>query len=173
MPTTNPLSLIQIAVDVCRHHSCNAVMVAGWSELTSSQECLDLLEQHKTTIFITQSCPHDWLFSKCDVIIHHGGVGTSAAALRAGKPQIICPFMLDQPHNAALLKSLGVAPDTVPYSDKFSSKMLIAGVGKVIGDEEVYRRYVAAAEDAAEVVRKECETALSTYCDLVERAPRQ
>ena len=30
--------------------------------------------------------PHDWLFPRVDAIIHHGGAGTTGAALRAGKP---------------------------------------------------------------------------------------
>ena len=40
--------------------------------------------------------PHYWLFSKCAVILHHGGSGTVATALHTKKPQIICPVMFDQ-----------------------------------------------------------------------------
>ena len=32
----------------------------------------------------------------CDVIVHHGGSGTAGAALAAGKPMLICPFIFDQ-----------------------------------------------------------------------------
>lgn len=32
----------------------------------------------------------------CSAIVHHGGAGTCAAALRAGLPQLICPFHFDQ-----------------------------------------------------------------------------
>jgi UDP:flavonoid glycosyltransferase YjiC (YdhE family) len=40
--------------------------------------------------------PHQWLFSKVDLAIHHGGAGTVASALRAGIPSIIVPFFGDQ-----------------------------------------------------------------------------
>jgi len=36
-------------------------------------------------------------------VVHHCGVGTMAAALRAGIPQLPVLVMLDQPHNASLL----------------------------------------------------------------------
>jgi sterol 3beta-glucosyltransferase len=43
-----------------------------------------------------ESIPHDWLFPKMELVIHHGGAGTVAAGLRAGKPTIIKPFFGDQ-----------------------------------------------------------------------------
>ncbi|KAL4195505.1 hypothetical protein AMTRI_Chr05g73640 [Amborella trichopoda] len=55
--------------------------------------------------------PYSWLFSRCSVSIHHGGSGSTAAALRAGIPQITCPFMLDQFYWAERMSWLGVAPE--------------------------------------------------------------
>lgn len=42
--------------------------------------------------------PHDWLFPKVSAVVHHGGVGTLAAGLYAGRPTLIVPFLVDQPH---------------------------------------------------------------------------
>lgn len=42
-----------------------------------------------------------------DAIVHHGGAGTTAAALHAGKPQVIWPFGVDQPYWARRMKTLG------------------------------------------------------------------
>ncbi|CAF0991068.1 unnamed protein product [Rotaria sordida] len=42
------------------------------------------------------NCPHDWLFQYVAAVCHHGGAGTTAAGLRAGKPTIIVPFFGDQ-----------------------------------------------------------------------------
>jgi rhamnosyltransferase subunit B len=44
-------------------------------------------------------------------LVHHGGIGTAAAALAAGVPQLVTPFAHDQPDNAARLCRLGVAMD--------------------------------------------------------------
>lgn len=39
---------------------------------------------------------HAELFSHCCAVVHHGGAGTVASALRAGLPSIICPLHFDQ-----------------------------------------------------------------------------
>ncbi|KAF2596677.1 hypothetical protein F2Q68_00012330, partial [Brassica cretica] len=54
--------------------------------------------------------PYNWLFRRCAAAIHHGGSGSTAAALHAGIPQIICPFMMDQFYWAEKMTWLGVAP---------------------------------------------------------------
>ncbi|XP_022762896.1 sterol 3-beta-glucosyltransferase UGT80B1 isoform X2 [Durio zibethinus] len=55
--------------------------------------------------------PYTWLFPRCAAAIHHGGSGSTAAALYAGIPQILCPFMLDQFYWAEKMFWLGVAPE--------------------------------------------------------------
>ncbi|WOL09172.1 hypothetical protein Cni_G17925 [Canna indica] len=57
------------------------------------------------------SVPYSWLFPRCAVAIHHGGSGSTAAALHAGIPQIVCPFILDQFYWAERLHWIGVAPE--------------------------------------------------------------
>jgi rhamnosyltransferase subunit B len=42
------------------------------------------------------------------VLIHHGGIGTTAEALRAGTPQLVVPLAHDQFDNAARVTALGV-----------------------------------------------------------------
>ena len=48
------------------------------------------------------------LFPHAKIVVHQGGAGTTAQALRAGVPQIIFPFAHDQPDHAGRLKRLGV-----------------------------------------------------------------
>jgi len=47
-------------------------------------------------------------------LVHHGGIGTCAQALRAGVPQLIHPMAYDQHDNAWRLKRLGVGDWIVP-----------------------------------------------------------
>ncbi|GFP93875.1 sterol 3-beta-glucosyltransferase ugt80b1 [Phtheirospermum japonicum] len=54
---------------------------------------------------------YSWLFPRCAAAIHHGGSGSTAAALHTGIPQIICPFILDQFYWAERMFWLGVAPE--------------------------------------------------------------
>ncbi|HLI67709.1 MAG TPA: glycosyltransferase [Caulobacteraceae bacterium] len=52
--------------------------------------------------------PHSLVFPHAEAIVHQGGVGTTAQALRAGAPQLIVPAAADQPDNAQRIKRLGV-----------------------------------------------------------------
>jgi UDP:flavonoid glycosyltransferase YjiC (YdhE family) len=65
-------------------------------------------------VFVGGYAPHSKLFPRARVIAHHGGVGTTAQALRAGRPQLVAPVWADQPDNAARLVRMGVAR-TVPH----------------------------------------------------------
>jgi UDP:flavonoid glycosyltransferase YjiC (YdhE family) len=52
---------------------------------------------------------HAALFPRAAAVVHHGGIGTTAAALRAGRPMLIVPHAHDQPDNAHRAEQLGVA----------------------------------------------------------------
>ncbi len=60
-----------------------------------------------SSILITGYAPYSQLFPRASVIVHHGGIGTTAQALRAGRPQLIAPYFVDQPDNAARVERLG------------------------------------------------------------------
>jgi UDP:flavonoid glycosyltransferase YjiC (YdhE family) len=53
--------------------------------------------------------PFRQLLPLCAAVVHHGGIGTTAAALAAGTPQVVLPLAWDQPDNARRLVGLGVA----------------------------------------------------------------
>lgn len=52
--------------------------------------------------------PHSWLFEHCVAVMHHGGIGTTTLALKAGLPVVVCPFQSDQHYWAEQLNWLGV-----------------------------------------------------------------
>lgn len=61
------------------------------------------------TVHCVDYAPHAQLFPRASVVVHHGGIGTSAEALCAGVPMLVVPHGFDQPDNAARLARLGVA----------------------------------------------------------------
>jgi sterol 3beta-glucosyltransferase len=63
-----------------------------------------------------KAAPHRWLFPQVNAVVHHGGCGTTAAGLLAGKPSIICPFFGDQPFWGRHVERLGVGPSPIPQS---------------------------------------------------------
>ncbi|KAK7246835.1 hypothetical protein RIF29_41705 [Crotalaria pallida] len=82
---------------------------ASFDQNNQSEDCVCLYDGR--LFCFSGSIPYGWLFPKCAAVIHHGGSGTTAAALQAGAPQVVCPFMLDQFYWAERMCWLGVSPE--------------------------------------------------------------
>ena len=74
-------------------------------------------EKLPTNIFLVDNVPHTWLFPKMKMVIHHGGAGTTATGLRAGKPTIIIPHNADQPAWGQRVFELGVGSKPIKKSN--------------------------------------------------------
>ncbi len=61
------------------------------------------------SICVAEYAPYSALFPRTRLIVHQGGVGTTAQCLRAGKPMLIMPYSHDQPDNARRMRRLGVS----------------------------------------------------------------
>ncbi|MFJ9740749.1 glycosyltransferase [Streptomyces sp. NPDC101166] len=68
-------------------------------------------------MLVVGDTPHDWLFPRTAAVVHHGGAGTTASALRAGRPSLACPFFGDQAYWAARVRDLGAGPAPLPARD--------------------------------------------------------
>lgn len=89
-----------------------------------------------------------------------------AAALRSGVPQIPCPFMLDQPHNAKVVNTIGCSLETVPFS-KISAKKL----SNIINQIHLNKKSVKTkAAEVGRRIREESDTAMEKYCNIIEEA---
>uniref|UniRef100_A0A6N2KDD8 Erythromycin biosynthesis protein CIII-like C-terminal domain-containing protein n=1 Tax=Salix viminalis TaxID=40686 RepID=A0A6N2KDD8_SALVM len=73
--------------------------------------------------------PYKWLFPRCAAAIHHGGSGSTAAALHAGIPQVLCPFILDQFYWAEKMYWIGVAPEPLNRSHLIPDKLDDVSIG--------------------------------------------
>jgi UDP:flavonoid glycosyltransferase YjiC (YdhE family) len=65
-----------------------AVLVAGPNA--------DRLRETSRDVLVVRSVPFHRLFPRCAEVVHAGGVGTTAQALRAGVSQVVVPFSHDQ-----------------------------------------------------------------------------
>jgi UDP:flavonoid glycosyltransferase YjiC (YdhE family) len=61
------------------------------------------------TICVAEYAPFSALFPRAALVVHQGGVGTTAQCLRAGKPMLIMPYSHDQPDNGRRVRRLKVA----------------------------------------------------------------
>ena len=59
-------------------------------------------------LFAADYVPYSSVFPRSACVVHQGGVGTTAQAMRAGVPQLVMPYAFDQPDNAARMVKLGV-----------------------------------------------------------------
>jgi len=168
MPSAEPARLLKLAADVCAQLHCRAVIVAGWSGADNASAAGS--EDASASLLVVKAAPHDFLFSRVRCIIHHAGIGTTAAALRSGVPQVPTPFMLDQPHNAKTVVALGAAPCAVPYSAKLRAATLADAISKAM---DPARPYAAAAARLGTEIRAESADALERYASAVEGATPQ
>lgn len=86
--------------------------------------------------------PHQWLFPQMAAVVHHGGAGTTAAALRAGAPTVVVPIQAGQPFWAGRTVALGTSPGSVPFT-QLTAERLAAAVTAAVSDGQ-YRRRAAA-----------------------------
>lgn len=60
--------------------------------------------------------PHARLFPRCAAIVHHGGAGTTIAAVRAARPQVVVPVVADQHVHGRIVARHGLGPAPVPHA---------------------------------------------------------
>ncbi len=82
--------------------------------------------------FVVGPTPHNWLFPRTSMVIHHGGAGTTHTASRAGVPSIVIPFVGDQFFWARRLSLAGIAPDYVSHGkiNEHALSRMIAFAGR-------------------------------------------
>ena len=91
-------------------------------------------------MFAIDAAPHDWLFPRMAAVVHHGGAGTTAEGLRAGKPAVICPTSInDQAFWGRRLHALGAAPEPVPQR-KLEAGALLRAIRAAVADDRMRRR---------------------------------
>ena len=156
MAGRNPQRLANIVIDALQKAKVRGIIATGWGGLNAT----NLPE----TIFKIDKVPHEWLFPRVSPVVHHGGAGTTAAGLHAGKPTIICPFIIDQPYWGERVYNLGVGSKPIPQKKLTAEKLAEAilevttnqvirqnaeNLGKKIRQEEGIKNAIAIIENVA------------------------
>jgi vancomycin aglycone glucosyltransferase len=101
---------------------------------------------------------HDVLFPRVAAVVHHGGAGTTAAAARAGVPQVVTPMFGDQFYWASRIVDLGTGA-TNPHT-KMTEEFLTGALREVCDPAVVVRARTLARQvgrDGAEIAAKRLE----------------
>lgn len=105
----------RVAVEAIRAGGRRLLLSHGWAELA--------LDGDRDDALAIGDVNQQALFPRVAAVIHHGGAGTTAAAARAGAPQLVVPQIADQPFFARRVAALGIgvahdgpvpAPETFP-----------------------------------------------------------
>ncbi|MEZ4730795.1 MAG: glycosyltransferase [Caldilineaceae bacterium] len=142
MANRDPEKNTQMMIDALVHSGERGLLSTGWGGLQS--------RSLPDTIFKLESCPHSWLFPRMKAIVHHGGAGTTAAAFRAGRPQIVVPFFADQPFWGKLINQLGVGVKPLP-NKTITVESLTSAIEQVASKPEIQQK----AMDSGQAIRAE------------------
>jgi UDP:flavonoid glycosyltransferase YjiC (YdhE family) len=136
-----------------------AVLLVGTDERNLPKRSLP------ESICVAPYAPYSMLFPRASVIIHQGGVGTTAQALRAGRPMLVMPYSHDQPDNARRVRRLGVAK--VIQRKAYLAQPAARMIRELMTNSVYAQRATAVAWEMAE------EDGVRAACDALEAMARK
>jgi len=153
-----PGDFYRVSLDAARALRQRAIFLIGTDRNES------LRKEQADDVFVCDYAPFSALFPHALVTIHHGGIGTVGQALRAGKPQLVVPFLGDQFDNAARVVRLGVGRWV--GQNKYSPSRVAGELTTLLGNQEFKSRAAAVGrdvdlEDGPEVVARVVDGLLS------------
>ncbi len=142
IPSVDPMRTTAMITEALAMAGQRGILASGWGGLAAAP-----ISEH---VFMLDAAPHDRLFPHVCAVVHHGGAGTTAAGLRAGKPTVICPFFGDQPFWGRRVAELGVGPDPIGFKH-LTVAGLVEAITSAVDDDAMRRR----AERLGTVLRAE------------------
>jgi rhamnosyltransferase subunit B len=134
-----------------RHLGCRAVLLAGDNPMP---------ERLPPGTAVFPYAPFSKILPRASVVVHPGGIGTTAQALVAGRPMLVVPYAFDQPDNAARVERLGVA--RVIRRKDYKVRRLTAELDRLLSDTT----YAAAALEISRRIAN--EDGVRSACDAIE-----
>jgi MGT family glycosyltransferase len=105
--------------------------------------------------------PYSQLFPRAAAIVHQGGVGTTAQAMRSARPMIVMPYGHDQPDNAERVRRLGISRTVARRA--FTAERAVRELRHLLDDPS----YAARSAEVGRVVA--AEDGARTAADAIER----
>lgn len=112
------------------------------------------------SICVAEYAPYSALFSRASVVVHQGGVGTTAQCMRAGRPMVIMPFSHDQPDNARRMRRMKLSRTVVRRA--YATARVARELETVLGNPD----FAAHAHGVAAQLQQ--ENGARTACDALE-----
>jgi UDP:flavonoid glycosyltransferase YjiC (YdhE family) len=129
----------------------------GWADFNASLLPDDI---DQSQVLFRGFMPQDWLFSQAAAVIHHGGIGTTARALRNDCPMLVEPYGNDQFFNAKQVLALNVGTAMHPH------RLTANGLAQVLNTKVLTDECKQNTQQLGAKIRQ--EQGLDKACDLVE-----
>lgn len=142
MSGRDPEHFAGIVLEALAKTGQRGVIATGWGGM-------DVMEVPEN-VFVLDSAPHGWLFQRMAAVVHHGGAGTTAEGLRAGKPTVTVPFIVDQLFWGKRVKALGAGVEPI-QAKGLTVDQLAGAIQRAVNDAEMKRR----AESIGMAIRAE------------------
>jgi vancomycin aglycone glucosyltransferase len=143
-------NVTRLLIGAARAVSRRIIVSKGWADLDVLDDAPDCM--------VVGDMSHDVLFPRVAAVVHHGGAGTTAAAARAGVPQVITPMFGDQFYWAKRIVELG-AGATIPHTT-MTEDSLTGALREIFGSALVGRARGLAMQvsrDGAEIAARRLE----------------
>jgi UDP:flavonoid glycosyltransferase YjiC (YdhE family) len=156
IPVASPADTIAMISAACAQLGERALVCSGSTDFSNVP--------HFDHVKVVGVVNYAAIFPACRAVVHHGGAGTLAAALRAGVPQLILWTLPDQPFFAAQLKRLKVG--TGRRFSTTTEKSLVTDLRRILTPQ-----FSARASEIASRMTRPAESA-GAAADLVENFAR-
>lgn len=137
-----------------RKTGCRAVLLIGRDARNAPPDPVP------DSVFVAEYAPYSELLPRAAATVHQGGIGTTAQALRAGRPMLVVPHANDQPDNGTRVCKLGLAR-VIPRG-KYRADRVASELKSLLSNDACA---AAAARAAAEIAS---EDGVRAACDHIE-----
>ncbi|HEV7334295.1 MAG TPA: glycosyltransferase [Flavisolibacter sp.] len=135
MPFESKVKIKDLVTAVAEQLRTRIILVRGWG-LSRTEDL-----ERNPAIKVIDAAPYDKLFPLVKAVVHHGGIGTIAACLQAGKPFLTCPVLYpmgDQYFWGKIAEQKGVGLHPLPLK-KLTIATFLSSVNRLLRDERLHQ----------------------------------
>lgn len=158
MPFNKKINIPNLVNMISEELDTRIIVVKGWG-ISDAEEV-----NFNKGIKVVDSAPYDKLFPMVSAVIHHGGIGTIAACLKAGKPFLTCPVLHplgDQFFLGKIAYDKGLAQYPLPFK-KITPDKFLESVRGLLDNKELYVNAKLFAENLS------IENGITNAIDIIE-----
>jgi UDP:flavonoid glycosyltransferase YjiC (YdhE family) len=154
----DPNAMTELIFEAAKKTGQRIVLSEGWGGMGADELHIP------NNVFMLGNVPHDWLFNHVSCVVHHGGAGTTAAGITAGRPTVVVPFFGDQAFWGSMVARAGAGPDPIPHKQLTADKLADA-INFCLRPESLERAKELASKIAAE---QGCDMGAQSFHQFLE-----